>query len=580
MGVILDTNWRKVDDKGNASVGWAQTPSAYVRMTHDAREYAQSGFTHIKLPPVCKAGGGVLSDGYDLFDPLDIGSKNQCGAVRTAFGTADELRACVGSLHTNGMKVYGDFVYHQYGGGNGGNYKPIGAVKGAAGRFPKHPSCFVGAPPRVPVDPVPNSEGNFPFGDMCSYVNSTPAGYMRDGAIAATEWLVKTVGFDGCRIDDVKGTNADFIYDLITSPAFQKLDIPFGEYFEGNPAALGWWTNTLMKRKSMCIDFGFKFNVGNICNNSSRSWMGKLSDISYVINDPHMAVTFIDSTDTDTSYGEQTIWNKIFGYAIMLTFPGFPMVFYRDWSTDDGCYGLKKPINNLVWIHERLANGPFVPRLDTNSQVFAHERTGLPDLPGCVCFFNNDQWNDHQVTVPTTLGANTRVHEFTGLSGFLGEKWTDGSGNLTVKVPRNNNGYSYLVYGKPLPPMPFGLRTNGKTTQTWFGAAVNDLDIPGLTNGTQVLARFAVQAHQQFKAELTVKTPLPNGASITVRARDPRGTDISVGALEASGSVSMSGTVNNDLWMEIETQSMGIPTGGADWELTVTYVAPVGYVAP
>jgi alpha-amylase len=159
------------------------------------------------------------------------------------------------------------------------------------------------------------------------------------------------------------------------------------------------------------------------------------------------AVTFLDSHDTDTSEGEQIIWNKALAVGIQMTWPGLPMSFYKDWSSDANCYNLKSTINNGLWIHKNLAQGEFVVRLDTDPQVFAMERMGYEDVPGCICFFNNDQWNEHTVTVQTKHGANIRLHEFSGNAGYNADRWTDANGMLTVTIPRNNNGLSYLVYG-------------------------------------------------------------------------------------------------------------------------------------
>jgi hypothetical protein len=48
--------------------------------------------------------------------------------------------------------------------------------------------------------------------------------------------------------------------------------------------------------------------------------------------------------------------NKAQAHAYILTSKGFPCVFY--YSSDPDCHGLKKVIDNLLWIHHRLADGP------------------------------------------------------------------------------------------------------------------------------------------------------------------------------------------------------------------------------
>jgi glycosidase len=72
-------------------------------------EIAEAGYTSLWLPPPAKAGGGY-SVGYDLFDPFDLGDKNQRGTVRTRYGTKAELQATVALAHRFGLRVYFDNI--------------------------------------------------------------------------------------------------------------------------------------------------------------------------------------------------------------------------------------------------------------------------------------------------------------------------------------------------------------------------------------------------------------------------------------------------------------------------------------
>ncbi len=62
-------------------------------------EIAEAGYTSLWLPPPAKA-GSVFSVGYDLFDPFDLGDKNQRGTVRTKYGTKAELQQVVETAHS------------------------------------------------------------------------------------------------------------------------------------------------------------------------------------------------------------------------------------------------------------------------------------------------------------------------------------------------------------------------------------------------------------------------------------------------------------------------------------------------
>ena len=72
-------------------------------------ELAEAGYTSLWLPPPAK-GGSVYSVGYDLFDPFDLGDKNQNGSVPTKYGTKAELLQMVETAHRFGIRVYFDNV--------------------------------------------------------------------------------------------------------------------------------------------------------------------------------------------------------------------------------------------------------------------------------------------------------------------------------------------------------------------------------------------------------------------------------------------------------------------------------------
>src|SRR3954466_8370502 len=57
-------------------------------------EIAEAGYDSIWLPPPAK-GSSVFSVGYDLFDPFDLGDKNQRGTTATKYGTKAQLLQAV-----------------------------------------------------------------------------------------------------------------------------------------------------------------------------------------------------------------------------------------------------------------------------------------------------------------------------------------------------------------------------------------------------------------------------------------------------------------------------------------------------
>ena len=72
-------------------------------------ELAEVGYTALWLPPPQKCSGGS-SVGYDLWDPFDLGSKDQRSTVRTRYGTEAELLRMIETAHRFGMRVYFDNI--------------------------------------------------------------------------------------------------------------------------------------------------------------------------------------------------------------------------------------------------------------------------------------------------------------------------------------------------------------------------------------------------------------------------------------------------------------------------------------
>ena len=72
-------------------------------------ELAEVGYGAMWLPPPTKASGG-LSVGYDLWDPFDIGGKDQRNTISTRYGTESELQHMVETAHRFGIKIYWDNI--------------------------------------------------------------------------------------------------------------------------------------------------------------------------------------------------------------------------------------------------------------------------------------------------------------------------------------------------------------------------------------------------------------------------------------------------------------------------------------
>lgn len=96
--------------------GWARAETmlqyfntSWVEITNKMPELAEAGYSALWLPPPTKGSGG-LSVGYDMWDPFDLGSKNQRNTVKTRYGTEAELIRLVETAHRFGIRIYFDNI--------------------------------------------------------------------------------------------------------------------------------------------------------------------------------------------------------------------------------------------------------------------------------------------------------------------------------------------------------------------------------------------------------------------------------------------------------------------------------------
>jgi alpha-amylase len=381
VGVLLQAAYRRANGVSVPSPadGGRAVPWWWDHLADQAQEFRLSGFSAILLPPVIKtsAGAHAGADGYGPFDDYDLGSKDQCFSIPTRFGSREQLQRCVAIMRANGLDVYVDTVPHQRDGENDFVYRYLGANGTPnTGRFSKDKDFFF---PNVPRDPIAGPVStDFGFGDELCPVNAKPPGYVMHGLIDAGDWMTRALDVQGYRIDDVKGLAVEFVRRGLTSKAMVG-KFAVGEYFDGNPSTLNWWVwQSGMMGRCNAFDFSLRFMLAAMCNNASRWDMSQLDHAGLAGISPANAVTFVDNPDTDLS--SSAISNKMLAYAYILTSEGYPCVFYKDYSTDQGCYGLKPKIDNLAWIHENLAFGTTVWGIPPNNNglgYVAYSRTGF-----------------------------------------------------------------------------------------------------------------------------------------------------------------------------------------------------------
>jgi len=457
----------------------------YDNLSSKANQLASAGISAVWLPPALKGNSGGYSTGYDPFDDYDLGSKNQKGTIPNHYGTRMMLERTAAVLKANGVQVYEDIVDNHRDGDDGFyNFVYVNAYGNASGgRFGKGQYDFH---PNVAQDPnVPDGSGEISFGRDLAPVNgavTTINGqswvWADYGLKQACDWQTKALDLNGYRFDYVRGISSSWLQSFLNYGAMAG-KFAVGENWTGNVTDLNNWIQSSMANRSSAFDFPLHDSyLVPMCNNPGSFNMASLDHAGLAGVNPGGAVTFVENHDTDGS--NPITQNKLMGYAYILTSEGYPCVFYRDWSTDAGSYGsgLQAGINNLIWIHEKIASGSTTERWK-NSQIFAYERVGGNHL---LAGLNADTANPHTITCATGFGANVSLHDYTGHSGDV---TTDGSGNVTITIPKNTAGAGYVCYSRQGISGSF-TPTQGSTKQEYAGA--QDLDIKPADNTAYVTA--------------------------------------------------------------------------------------------
>jgi alpha-amylase len=590
MGVLLQGFYKLPPNNAVPSPadGKAGIPWWWDHLAAQARALSIAGFTAVWLPPVLKSasGAGPGADGYGPYDDYDIGSKLQKSviannkAIETRFGKREDLQRCAAILRANGLDIYLDMVEHHRA-GDGGKppdafvFRYLGANgTPGIGRFPKNPENFI---PQVPRDPHLGGppKDDLPFGRELAPINGKPARYVSDNLIVACDWLTRSLDAQGYRLDDVKGLSTDFLLPFLNGKAMAG-KFAVGEFFDGNARLVNQWVFSPqgMQGRPSAFDFPLKFLITSMCNNPGRFNMADLDHAGLTGISPLNSVTFVENHDTDLQNSQKIVSNKLLGYAYILTSEGYPAVFYKDYSTDPGCYGLQPQIDNLIWIHEVLAEGPTLQRWK-DFNVFAYERS---EGPGLLVALNNDSGAIHTIRVATGFGGNVHLKDYTGHGADV---FTDGGGKVTINVPPNVNGLGYVCYSRvgqdrALTP------ASHPAVQDIEGAL--DLDVLPAMNGKTITAgRIWCAADTSVKTVVTIdRTGWDGNAKVDVALVAPDATQatLSVNSTSAAGA-ELQAKATQEGFHSLEITANGLPAANSTpaYKLSVSYFAPKTFVA-
>lgn len=295
----------------------------YMELKEKAKELASLGFTVIWLPPPTDS---VSPEGYMPRDLYNLNSR---------YGTIDELKDVVKEFHKVGIKVLGDAVLnhrcaeHQ-------NKNGIWNIFG--GRLNWDDRAVVAD------DPHFQGRGNKSSGDSFHAAPNIDHSqdFVRNDIKEWLCWLREEIGYDGWRLDFVRGFWGGYVKDYMdaTKPYFSV-----GEYWDSLSYTYGEMDHNQDAHRQRIVDWisaaggtagAFDVTTKGILHSAlERCEYWRLSDQQGKPPGvmgwwPSRAVTFIENHDTGSTQGHWRFPHEkeMQGYAYTLTHPGTPSVFF------------------------------------------------------------------------------------------------------------------------------------------------------------------------------------------------------------------------------------------------------------
>lgn len=295
----------------------------YMELKERAAELASLGFTVIWLPPPTES---LAPEGYMPKDLYNLNSR---------YGNIDELKEVVKRFHEVGIKVLGDAVLNHRC-ADYQNHNGVWNIYG--GRLNWDDRAVVGDDPHFQGRGNKSSGDNFHAAPNIDHSQD----FVRKDLKEWLCWLREEIGYDGWRLDFVRGFWGGYVKDYIsaTEPSFAV-----GEYWDSLSYTYGEMDHNQDAHRQRIIDWinatngtagAFDVTTKGILHSAlERCEYWRLSDSKgkppgVVGWWPSRAVTFIENHDTGSTQGHWRFpgGKEMQGYAYTLTHPGTPIVFY------------------------------------------------------------------------------------------------------------------------------------------------------------------------------------------------------------------------------------------------------------
>jgi alpha-amylase len=408
------------------------------------------GIIAVWLPPAYKSANGGLSNGYDTYDLFDLGEFDQKGSVKTKFGTKEELKRAVETLHSHDIKVYMDIVLNHKGGADEmerikvirvdpedrnkfiGDAFEIDAYtkftfpgrQGKYSNFIWNHTCFSGTDYAADINEsgifsiindfgadweevIDTEKGNYDYLMYDDIEFRNPA--VREELKNWGSWFLEQIPFDGVRLDAVKHMSPKFFNEWLSHMRTIKTDLfAVGEYWAPGELPLLLKYLEATEGKMSLFDAALHHNFHNASNAGNTFDMRTIFDNSLLSATPALAVTVIDNHDTQPLQALEAPvekWFKPLAYAlILLREAGYPCVFYPDLYgahyTDKGKDGSDQEIfldkveniEELLEARKKFAYGVQRDYFD-HANCIGWTREGTDDMgsSGCAVLLSNGE---------------------------------------------------------------------------------------------------------------------------------------------------------------------------------------------
>ncbi|CAM8912765.1 unnamed protein product [Rhodiola kirilowii] len=295
----------------------------YLELKQKAAGLSSLGFTVMWLPPPTES---VSPEGYMPRDLYNLNSR---------YGTIDELKDLVKTLHGVGIKVLGDAVLNH----RCAHYQNKNGVWNIFGGRLNWDERAV-----VADDPHFQGRGNKSSGDCFHAAPNIDHSqdFVRKDINQWLRWLRDEIGYDGWRLDFVRGFWGGYVKDYMESsePYFAV-----GEYWDSLSYTYGEMDHNQDAHRQRIVDWlnetsgtagAFDVTTKGILHAAlERCEYWRLCDDKGKPPGvlgwwPSRAVTFIENHDTGSTQGHWRFpgGKEMQGYAYIMTHPGTPAVFY------------------------------------------------------------------------------------------------------------------------------------------------------------------------------------------------------------------------------------------------------------